>query len=332
MRHPATRIRFVAAFAGVLAAAAVFAGLGTGKSNLPHGSARLDLQLVPGTVTAGQQALAIATLKNISHDPLTNTVVSFVLPSTLSYVSAPGCTSNNGTRTVVNCAIGDVASGKTVTVKAITRASHALTSGQAVKIIVALRVGPGVARPIFSSFAASALVSSDASNRGSCTKVPQTLTATLNNQTTSIVAPSAADPSLALPCTPLAAGVGPVPTTGGYKTGSATVELPKLAHPAIVKLTFKDETLPDENMIDNLPAGAHPSFHNPNPLWVVDEANPDIRYVVPRCKPGPTFPPGWRSCIVSVLAIDPDQYHDFDAGTITLLVQGKGFGDPRFNG
>ena len=35
-----------------------------------------------------------------------------------------------------------------------------------------------------------------------------------------------------------------------------------------MKLTFANETLPDENMIDNVPAGRHPSMENPNPLWI----------------------------------------------------------------
>jgi hypothetical protein len=144
--------------------------------------------------------------------------------------------------------------------------------------------------------------------------------------------PPVADPALGLPCTPLAVGVDPKPDTGGYKTGVASVDLPKLSHPTIVKLVFANETLPDEGLIDNLPPGKKPSFDNPNPLWRLDPANPNVRYVVPKCKPGPAFPPGWRSCIIHVHAVDIGPGEDTDQGWITLLVQGAGFGDPRYVG
>ena len=106
--------------------------------------------------------------------------------------------------------------------------------------------------------------------------------------------------------------------------------MPKLTHPALVKLTFANETLPDERLISNIPPGRTPSFDNPNPLWELDGAAPGGRKIVPVCKPGPTLPAGWDSCIVKVFAVDP--YGDLDQGYITLLVQGSGFGDPRWAG
>ncbi len=111
-------------------------------------------------------------------------------------------------------------------------------------------------------------------------------------------------------------------------TAVSTVELPSLQHPARVVLRFPDETLPDESLIDNLPAYKVASFDNPDPLWVLEPGN--ARRVVPPCPTGPKLPVGWQSCVASVSASDPD--NDSDAGTITLLVRGAGFGDPRFVG
>ena len=98
-----------------------------------------------------------------------------------------------------------------------------------------------------------------------------------------------------------------------------------------MKLFFPNETLPDENLISNLPPGVKPSFDNPNPLWRFDEKT-GKRYVVPKCLPGGNFPTGWHSCILSVVADPNDPLHDYDSGTITLKVQGQGFGDPRYIG
>ena len=86
-------------------------------------------------------------------------------------------------------------------------------------------------------------------------------------------------------------------------------------------------------MIDNVPAGRHPSMDNPNPLWIY---YPDTgkKFVVPRCNAGNQFPQGWRSCILKVIATDTGNgpNDDLDQGYITLLVQGAGFGDPRYLG
>ena len=72
---------------------------------------------------------------------------------------------------------------------------------------------------------------------------------------------------------------------------------------------------------------------NPNPLWIY---YPDTgkKFVVPRCNAGPAFPQGWHSCILKVIATDTGNgpSDDLDQGYITLLVQGAGFGDPRYLG
>ena len=108
-----------------------------------------------------------------------------------------------------------------------------------------------------------------------------TFTATLDQQTTELPKPPLADPALHLPCTPLSVGVSPNP--GGYKTAVSSVGVPKLTHPALVKLTFANETLPDERLISNIPPGRTPSYDNPNPLWELDGAAPGGRKIVPVC-------------------------------------------------
>src|SRR5262249_8800989 len=159
---------------------------------------------------------------------------------------------------------------------------------------------------------------------------PSTLTATFEQQITSLPSPPTAADGLKLPCTPLAVGVNPAPP-GDYNTKLANVDVPSLNKPAIVKLFFPNETLPDEQWISNLPPGAKPRFDNPPPLWRLDDKT-GKRFVVPKCLPGPSFPKGWHSCVISVIADPNDPFHDYDSGTITLLVQGLGFGDPRFIG
>jgi hypothetical protein len=124
--------------------------------------------------------------------------------------------------------------------------------------------------------------------------------------------------------------VNPAPT-GNFNTKLANVDVPKLTKPAIVKLFFPNETLPDEQWISNLPAGVRPSFDNPHPLWRLDDKTGAL-HVVPKCLAGGEFPEGWRSCVLSVIADPNDPAHDYDSGTITLRVQGVGFGDPRYIG
>ncbi len=318
------RIR-IAAFTSVLATALALTASGGAAP-----SATLTVQLVPGAVSAGQPALAVVSFKNTGASTLTNVVVTLRFPSTLTDIKAPACPGSRKSANVVACSFGDVGSGGTARALVSVMVVRHLTSARKINVAFSLRVGNGRPQPIFTSASAKVLASNDHAWRGSCRKLPQTLVATLDAQTTELPSPPVADPSLRLPCTPLSVSVAPKPASGGYHTNYASVDLPKLKRPAIVKLTFANETLPDEAMIDNLPPNARPSFDNPNPLWRVDLKDPSKKYVVPRCKPGPTFPQGWRSCIISVVASDTNG--DFDQGTITLLVQGAGFGDPRYIG
>jgi hypothetical protein len=288
----------------------------------------LTVQLAPGTVSAGQAALAVATFQNVGATPLPNVVVDLRFPRGLSVSGTPhGCHRPGGSSVAVVCSLGDVPRGATRHAYVTARVAKSLGGVKRVRVQFALRVGAGLPAPILTGASARVLASNDASNRGSCRAVPRTITATLDHQITALPSPPKADPALRAPCTPLSVGVDP-PPAGPYKTKEATVGLPALVRPAIVKLTFANEQLPDESLEDDIPPGRTPSFDNPNPLWVL---NPDgRRFVVPRCLTGNRFPAGWHSCILRVHAIDVNG--DLDRGWIKLLVQGQGYGDPRFVG
>jgi hypothetical protein len=315
---------------GVVGAALV-AGLVVTASATTAPSATLTVQLVPGAVSAGEPALAVATFKNLSRGTLPNARVTLHFPAGLTVISAPGCGKITPATVNVVCGFGDVASGDSAQVSVVSRLSQHLSQNQGIRVTFALRVGRGTPEPILTGASAKVLASTDEANRGACRKVPQTLTARFEQQVTSMPSPPTASDSLNLPCTPLSVGVQPTPAGAGYNTKVSSVDLPRLKKPAIVKLFFPNETLPDEKWIDNLPANAVPSFDNPNPLWRIDDKT-GARYVVPHCKPGGVFPPGWHSCVFSVIADPNDPLHDYDSGTITLLVQGNGLGDPRYIG
>jgi hypothetical protein len=290
----------------------------------------LIVQLVPGAVSAGEPALAIATFHNVGHVTLPQARVTLHFPKGLSVVSAPNCGKITQAGQNVVCSFGNVPSGTLAHAYVMARLSSALTQNQSFRVSFALRVGPGTPQPILTGASAKVLASTDAANRGSCRKVPASLSAVFGEQITSLPAPPTAADSLKLPCTPLAVGVNPAPP-GDYKTKLANVDVPVLSKPAIVKLFFPNETLPDEKWIANLAPNAVPSFDNPHPLWLLNEQT-GKRYVVPKCLAGGEFPKGWHSCVLSVLADPNDPAHDYDSGTITLKVQGMGFGDPRYIG
>jgi hypothetical protein len=291
----------------------------------------LSVQVVPGTVSAGRPALAVAIFRNTGRTDLPHVVVSLHLPPGMTVKDAGDCTAVSGSVTDVDCTLGDVTAGTTMRANVTAQVAKNLGKATSLHVQFALRVGPGRPSPILTGASAQVLASSDASHRGSCEVHPTALSASLNRQITSLPAPPTVDPSIKVPCTPLSVAVSPKPEGQGFKTNIASVGLPKLVHPAIVKLTFANETLPDEKWIDNVPAGRHPAFDNPNPLWLWFPSG--AKRVVPRCiksAAGPTFPTGWNSCVIKVIATDP--YGDLDQGYITLLVQGQGFGDPRYLG
>jgi uncharacterized repeat protein (TIGR01451 family) len=92
--------------------------------------ANADLGVVfggtPGTVNVGQQITFTATVTNAGPDPATSTTLTDVLPTTLDFVSAPGCTYTSGIRTVT-CALGTVtSSGASATVVASANAAGSI--------------------------------------------------------------------------------------------------------------------------------------------------------------------------------------------------------------
>jgi hypothetical protein len=311
-----------------LAALAAAGLLTTSGSAAP--SATLTVQLVPGAVSAGEPALAIATFHNVGHFTLPQSRVTLHFPKGLSIVSAPHCGKVTQSGQNVVCSFGDVPSGTFSNAYVVARLSGALAQNQSFRVSFALRVGPGTPQPILTGASGKVLASTDAANRGSCRAVPASLSAIFAEQVTSLPSPPQAAAGLKLPCTPLAVGVNPAPP-GDYNTKLANVDVPVLSKPAIVKLYFPNETLPDEKWLSNLPPNTVPSFDNPHPLWRLDDKT-GARYVVPKCLPGGEFPKGWHSCVLSVVAAPNDPGHDFDSGTITLKVQGMGFGDPKYIG
>jgi hypothetical protein len=291
----------------------------------------LSVRLVPGTVSAGQPALAVAVFRNVGATPLPNVVVSLHFPTGLTIRNPNGCTRVGSSNTDADCSLGTVPAGRTIQASVTAQVAKSLPHQSQIHVQFALRVGAGRPTPILTGASAQVLASSDSANRGSCLAAPRAISATLAGQVTALPAPPKADPSLDVPCTPLSVAVAPPPVGQGFHAQMSSVGLPKLTQPAVVKLTFANETLPDEDMIDNVPPGRHPSMDNPNPLWLY---NPDTGRlaVVPRCKAGNQFPGGWHSCILKVIATDTGTgpNDDLAQGYITLLVQGAGFGDPRY--
>jgi hypothetical protein len=321
---------------GVVAAIVVILALGLGATaSGTTPSLILKVQLVPNAVSPGEQSLAVVTFRNTSRAPQTNVVVHLHFPNIFAGVTPPSsCTPIGGSKLQYACSLGDVGAGQTVHSYVGARVTSKLSSPQSVKVGFSLLVGPGHPKPILTNASGTVLASNDAAHQGGCQKVSHTLTATLAQQVTSLPSPPSADPALQLPCTPLAVAVAPAPSGVGFKTQVSSADVPKLDRPALVKLTFANETLPDEKLIDNVPAGRTPSLDNPNPLWELDGTAPGGRKVVPRCASGPALPSGWDTCIVKVIATDIGNgpSDDFDQGYITLLVQGSGFGDPRWAG
>jgi hypothetical protein len=300
-------------------------------------SASLTVQLVPGAVSAGEPALAVATFKNVGTDVLPNVVVDLHFPTGLTVPSTPaGCTRSKGSLVDIVCSFGDVPHGQTRHAYVTAHVAKNLAASTSIRVQFALRVGPGLPKPILTGASAQVLASSDAANRGNCKTTPTTLVAVNKSQVTALPSPPKASSSLGLPCTPLAVGVDPAPAAPVgivFKTQEAQVGLPELVHPTIVKLTFPNETLPDEKWEDDIPPGRTPSFDNPNPLWLVNRKTGKLS-VVPKCLAGEKLPAGWHSCVLQVHATDVccGFRADLDQGWIKLRVQGAGFGDPRYVG
>jgi hypothetical protein len=319
--------------------AVLAAGLTGSTSAAAPPSISLTVQLLPGVVSPGKQELAVATFHNFSPVPLPGVVVTVHLPEGFTVVTPGKCVVIKKTAGTVACPLGQVAPHTTATANVVSRAPKTIPEETSVRATFALRVGASKPNPILTGTSAKVLASNNDAEKGSCNRTPSPITATLNDQQTSLVAPSAAASSLGLLCTPLTVGVEPKPGTGAYKTQISSVGLPELSHPTVVKLTFPNETLPDEKWLDDIVPGTKPTFDNPNPLWMLDAKAAGGKRVVPKCKAGPTLPTGWLTCVIQVHAIDvpvrgqaADESDDYDEGWIKLLVQGTGFGDPRYIG
>jgi hypothetical protein len=325
-------------FAGIALVALLAAGL-TGSTAAATPSLALTVQLVPGVVSPGKPELAIATFRNLSPVALPGVVVTVHLPRGFTVVSPGTCLIAKKSAGTIACPLGEVAAHSTITASVISRAPKTISEETSVKATFALRVGSSKPNPILTGTSAKVLASNNNAEKGSCSVKPAPITATLNNQQTELVAPTAAAAALHLLCTPLTVGVEAKPASGVYKTQISSVGLPQLKHPTVVKLTFPNETLPDERWIDDIVPGTKPAFDNANPLWMFDAKAPGGKRVVPKCTAAHTFPAGWLTCVLQVHAIDvpsqnglTDEADDYDKGWIKLLVQGTGFGDPRYIG
>lgn len=323
------------------------------------GSATLSIALAPGSVTAGQNALAIATFTNNGPSTLTHVVVTLTFLSSVSIVSAPGCTPGSGSTTTVVCALGNIHNGtvQQIVITYVPSVAGSLTVNGSGTPAGTASNGHGGSGNTVSATSTPAIVfaADNPSNASNCLSSPTTLTATGNldtsegseQQTTSLPSPPKVAGSLGLPCTPLSVGVGGNPG-GGHDTDIAIVDVPQLSSPATVVLSFPDEALPNEGVPGtpqtaaattacgaNLPVignldGKTASNDNPNYLEEFDAGDSGTTHIVCGCNTGPTIPAGQDSCITNVTASDEDG--DFDAGTITLLVQGTGLGDPAYVG
>jgi hypothetical protein len=318
--------RAVAAAAAISAAALVAAGVGTAGT-----SAALTIQVVPGSLSAEQTGLALASLTNNGPSTLTHVLVRVDFPSAVTVTAPAGCTPASGPVGSVTCSLGKLKAGTSAT-RAV---SFGVPSGAASLQLSASATWDSESVGHGSSFAhgrrdngksqltatsspVTVFAAGDSTHVGTCA-TSGSFDAELNGQGTELPSVPATAGSLGLPCTPLALGVEPQPASfpSGFKTEIAVVDLPQLQQPATVLLSFPDENLPGS--VDNL----YPLREFPN--W------PDTSVIVtvPQCQGG-AIPSGFDSCIASVTPNDPDE--DADAGTIALLVQGSGLGDPRYAG
>jgi hypothetical protein len=330
------------------------------------GSATLSIGLAPGSVTAGTDALAVATFTNNGPSTLSHVLVTLTFSSSVELVSAPGCTPASGTATTLSCALGNLHKGvvqQIIITYVVPNASTTLTvNGTATWAAGTQSNGNGGSGDTVSAASSPAIVfaAGDPSNSSNCLATPQTLTATgslttsegSEQQTTQLPSPPKVAGSLGLPCTPLSVGVGPNPG-GGHDTDVAIVDVPQLTTPATVVLNFPDEALPNEGVpgtaqtiaaIGACSGGSLPpapvinnldgnTASNDNPNYLQEFASGDsgaTRTVCGCANNGTAVPAGQDSCIVSVTSTDTDE--DFDTGTITLLVQGNGLGDPAYVG
>jgi hypothetical protein len=305
----------------VVAAAAVLVAVG-GASAV--GGPTFSVIVSPHTLSAGSPAVAVGSFTN-NGPAVDGVVLTFTFPFPVQ-VKSNKCATVPFLPKTVACLVGFVGAGQTasksVQFTAPGSPGPVLVKGTAAFVTKA-KPHAGL---ISASDTGTVFSATDPAHKGTCaTSSEGSLSATLDAQTIGLPTLPTADPSLNLPCTPL--GVSVDPRLSGFKLNVLSVELPQLQGGTThVRLTFPDELLP------KVP-GNHDK-HSPKNLLELTSLDPVTTVIVPMCSYG-TFPapqPGYSTdaCIFGVTFNDPDG--DNDAGTLDVLVQGSGFGDPRFSG
>ena len=304
-------------------------------------NATLTMQVLPGLLAPGGSGAVVATFTNNGPSTLTHVIVNVTLPAGATFDSTNSSASCTGPAPVISCLQGTLKKGavivSTIAFDSAPSTGPVTFGGKATWDAASVGKPQGAAgsKETVSAAAQADVISlpSGFAGASSCHATGDTLFATANGQSTQVVA---GVNDAGLPCTPILAGVAPNPSAGGpYDSDVSFVKLPHLVHPATVVLTFPDETLPWPAGLGAPPEGRDPFA----PIQLIEYPNyPNliVHSLVPVCdnlNTTPTIPsgPNIDSCIKSGDGSqDPD--NDSDAGTLTLLVQGSGTGDPGYAG
>ena len=303
-------------------------------------NATLTMQVLPGLLAPGGSGAVVATFTNNGPSTLTHVIVNVTLPAGATFDSTNSSASCTGPAPVISCSLGTLKKG-TVIVSTIAFGSAPSTGpvtfgGKATWDAASVGNPQGAAgsKDTVSATAQADVISlpSGFAGASSCHATGDTLFATANGQSTQVVA---GVNDAGLPCTPILAGVAPNPSAGGpYDSDVSFVKLPHLVHPATVVLTFPDETLPwptgprrsSGRKRPERSVSAHRVSELPGPdgtiAWCPCATTPTPRR---RSRRAPT-----RASSRSTRRATP--MTTSDAGTLTLLVQGSGTGDPGYAG
>ena len=189
-------------------------GIAAGRSAAAGGrcarrTSILTVQLVPGEVSAGQPALAVAAASATSAPvdaPERRRQPPLPLGAHGRRTPAPA-RAVAGSSVDVDCSLGDVASGAPQRERHCAAWAGVSAGRRSVNVQFALRVGSG--RPDADPdrrLGQGARLERRRPPR-SCLPVPRTITATLDDQVTALPSPPRASPALGVPCTPLSVAV-----------------------------------------------------------------------------------------------------------------------------
>ena len=288
-------------------------------------NATLTMQVLPGLLAPGGSGAVVATFINNGPSARTHVTVNVMLPPDATFDSTNSSTSCTGPAPVISCSLGTIKERSAI---AATVAFGSAPATGPVTFGGTATWGAGSNDRVSTTAQADVIsLPSGFAAASSCHPTGDTLAAKADGQETHVQASLNA---AGLPCTPILVGVGPNP--GSHTTAVSFVKLPLLQQPALVALTFPEEWLPWPSTL-NPPAGRDPGA----PAQLIEYPNyPDTTtsVVVPVClnhATYPTIPSGSDSCIVSVDA-SSDRDGDYDAGRLTLLVQGNASGDPGYVG